>query len=248
MVDGGGLENRCTRKGTRGSNPFPSANRRRRVNSLREPGSSQRAGRAARARRARAASAGHPRGQGSSRAGQGGVCQRAARLRPPRHAAATRSGPDEPNTVGRARAASLDGLRAAPQPVARAARPLPRRDIPLGGIVRAGEARGSMDDSGARDRRGRRGRTCARMVLAPPCGRARRVGTASYRPAGAPASRHAVRAAATGRHSSPPARSRDDEAGVAPRDGRRQERARARVARGRPPSYRRRPDDRSSCR
>jgi hypothetical protein len=25
VVDGGGLENRCTRKGTRGSNPFPSA-------------------------------------------------------------------------------------------------------------------------------------------------------------------------------------------------------------------------------
>ena len=26
MVDGGGLENRCTRKGTGGSNPSPSAN------------------------------------------------------------------------------------------------------------------------------------------------------------------------------------------------------------------------------
>jgi hypothetical protein len=31
VVDGGGLENRCTRKGTRGSNPFPSANVRSRL-------------------------------------------------------------------------------------------------------------------------------------------------------------------------------------------------------------------------
>ena len=31
VVDGGGLENHCTRKGTRGSNPFPSAIRLRRA-------------------------------------------------------------------------------------------------------------------------------------------------------------------------------------------------------------------------
>ena len=33
-VDGGGLENHCTRKGTRGSNPFPSANLRSRLPTL----------------------------------------------------------------------------------------------------------------------------------------------------------------------------------------------------------------------
>ena len=34
MVDGGGLENRCTRKGIGGSNPSPSANLRQALASL----------------------------------------------------------------------------------------------------------------------------------------------------------------------------------------------------------------------
>jgi hypothetical protein len=34
VVDGGGLENRCTRKGTGGSNPSPSANLRQPLASL----------------------------------------------------------------------------------------------------------------------------------------------------------------------------------------------------------------------